>query len=231
MPSAEPPAEPPAATGIDYRRLYAHRFRDIDQRARQAVWDEIATQVYGWMGHPNRLLDPAAGRGEFVNAVPATERWVIDAIEHDEAFLDADVKVLIGDARTLPLPADYFDGVFVSNLLEHFPSQEDVGSFLVRLRCSMVTGGRLAVLGPNFRHCAREYFDYADHTLALTHRAVEEHLYAAGFEIERMIPRYLPYTFRSRFPRAPALVRAYLRFPAAWRILGKQFLVIASAQA
>jgi hypothetical protein len=93
----------------------------------------------------------------------------------------------------------------------------------------MVAGGRVAVLGPNFRYCAREYFDCADHTLALTHVSVEEHLYAAGFEIERVIPRFLPYSFRSRFPQSPALVRAYLNTPLAWRFLGKQFLVIAVA--
>ena len=129
------------------------------------------------------MLDPAAGRGEFVNAIKATERWVIDAVEHEQTFLDDGVKVLIGDARTMPLPDHYFDGVFISNLLEHFVSQEAIGAFLVRLRRAMVSGGRITILGPNFRYCAREYFDCADHTLALTHRSVEEHLYTAGLAI------------------------------------------------
>ena len=181
-----------AVPAIDYQRLYSFRFRNIDQGARQGVWNEIARQVYPWMGSPERVLDPAAGRGEFVNAIPATERWVIDTVEHEQTFLDDGVKVLIGDARTMPLPDDYFDGVFVSNLLEHFVSQEAIGAFLVRLRHSMVSGGRIAVLGPNFRYCAREYFDCADHTLGLTHRSVEEHLYTAGFEIERVIPGIFP---------------------------------------
>ena len=91
----------------------------------------------------------------------------------------------------------------------------------------MTPGGRIAVLGPNFRYCSDEYFDCADHTLALTHVAVEEHLYAAGFEIVRSIPRFIPYSFRSRIPKAPWLVRAYLRTPPLWRVLGKQFLVLA----
>jgi hypothetical protein len=226
MSSAEPPDATPA---IDYQRLYHYRFRGIDQGARQAVWNEIARQVYSWMGSPQRVLDPAAGRGEFINAIPATERWVIDTVEYEQATLDEGVKVLIGDARTMPLPDGYFDGVFISNLLEHLVSQEDVAAFLTHLRRSMAVGGRVAVLGPNFRYCAREYFDCADHTLALTHVSVEEHLYAAGFEIERVIPRFLPYSFRSRFPQSPALVRAYLNTPLAWRLLGKQFLVIAVA--
>ena len=226
MPSHDPPVAP---SGIDYQRMYSFRFRGVDQRARQHVWTEVAKQVYGWMGAPQRVLDPAAGRGEFVNAIPARERWVIDTVEYDEAFLDDDVKVLVGDARTVGLPDQYFDGVFVSNLLEHFSTQEDIAMFLAHMRQAMAGGGRIAVLGPNFRYCAREYFDCADHTLALTHRAVEEHLYAAGFEIDRVIPRYLPYSFRSRIPQAPWMVRAYLRFPPAWGLMGKQFLAIAVA--
>jgi hypothetical protein len=90
----------------------------------------------------------------------------------------------------------------------------------------MAPGGRIAVLGPNFRYCPKEYFDCADHELALTHVAVAEHLYAAGYEIERIIPRYLPYSFRGVLPPSPTLTRRYLQTPLAWRILGKQFLVI-----
>ena len=164
------------------------------------------------------MLDPAAGRGEFVNAIPATERWVIDTVEHEQASLDDGVKVLIGDARTMPLPDGYFDGVFISNLLEHFASQEAIGAFLVRLRHAMAGGGRIAILGPNFRYCAREYFDCADHTLALTHRSVEEHLYTAGFEIERVIPRYLPVLVPQPLPSgagAGAGVPAAHRSPGA----------------
>jgi SAM-dependent methyltransferase len=177
------------------------------------------------------VLDPAAGRGEFVNAIDAEERWVVDSVEYDETVRDPDVKVVIGDVRLVELPEAYFDGVFVSNLLEHLATHDDVARFLQRIRRCMTPGGRIAVLGPNFRFCAREYFDCADHTLALTHVAVEEHLYSAGFEIERVVPRFIPYSFRSRVPQAPWLVRAYLRFPIAWRVLGKQFLIVASKPA
>ena len=52
------------AGGINYERLYTYRFRDFDQVSRQAVWREIARHVHGRMGAPQRVLDPAAGRGE-----------------------------------------------------------------------------------------------------------------------------------------------------------------------
>jgi SAM-dependent methyltransferase len=183
------------------------------------------------MGSPERVLDPAAGRGEFINAVSAKERWVVDSVEYDEAVRDPAVKVIIGDARTVELPEAHFEGVFVSNLLEHLATQDDVARFLHRMRGCLKDGGRIAVMGPNFRYCARDYFDCADHTLALTHGAVEEHLYSAGFEITRAIPRFIPYSFRSRMPQSPWLVRTYLRLPIAWRLFGKQFLVLAEKPA
>ena len=52
-----------------------------------------------------------------------------------------------------------------------------------------------------------------------------------GFEVERMIPRFLPYTTKSRLPQHPALVAAYLRLPIAWRVMGRQALMVARAPA
>jgi len=213
---------------VDLERLYAYRFRSIDQASRQAVWTEIAAWVYSAMGRPNRVLDPAAGRCEFINAVPAQERWIVDTVDHAE-FRDADVKALIADIFTVDLPAQYFDGVFVSNFLEHLDSPEMVSRFLRKIRESMAPGGRVFIMGPNFRYAARRYFDYADHVLPLTHVSVSEHVYTAGFEIERVVPRFLPYSFRTRLPVLPRLVHAYLRVPMLWRALGQQFAVVGRA--
>src|SRR5215471_10355527 len=76
------PVTAPAAVapvgGLNHERLYEYRFRDVDQASRQAVWREIAAYVHARMGAPQRVLDPAAGRGEFITAVPAAERWGVD---------------------------------------------------------------------------------------------------------------------------------------------------------
>lgn len=211
---------------MNYQRLYEYRFRDVDQAVRTAVWREIAAYIHEQLGRPERVLDPAAGRGEFINAVSAAERWGIDRVAYAEGTYEPGVRSIVADVLDAKLPVGYFDGVFVSNFLEHLPTQETVAEFLEHMCHATAVGGRIAIMGPNFRYCAAEYFDMADHTLALTHRAIAEHLYAAGFDPVVVHPRFLPYSFTGRLPPSPAMTRRYLRMPAAWRLLGKQFLVI-----
>jgi hypothetical protein len=211
---------------INYQRLYEFRFADVDQSARTAVWTEIADSIHRQLGRPQRVLDPAAGRGEFINAVPAGERWAIDQVDYEEGTYAPGVHAIVSDIFSAEIPDAHFDAVWVSNFLEHLLTQESVATFLQRMHAALVPGGRIAVMGPNFRYCMNEYFDMADHTLIFTHRAIAEHLYAAGFIPERIVPRFLPYSFTGRLPPSPSLTKLYLRTPAAWKLLGKQFLVI-----
>jgi SAM-dependent methyltransferase len=216
-----------STSSINYQKLYAYRFRDVDQASRQAVWREIARYIYSCLGEPRSVLDPAAGRGEFITAVPAAERWGVDLVSQGD-LEKAGVKMIIADIMDAELPQEHFDGVFISNFLEHLPDQNSVAAVLSKLRDAMVPGGRIAIMGPNFKYCAREYFDCADHTLILSHVGLAEHLHAAGFEVDAMHPRFLPYSFRGLLPPSPALTRTYLNTPMAWKLLGKQFLAIAS---
>lgn len=209
---------------INYERLYAWRFRNVNQVQRQAVWREIARYIHHRMGAPTRVLDPAAGMGEFITAVPATERWGVDRVGHGVPD-SGGLKMIITDIMAADLPGEYFDGVFVSNFLEHLPDQNAVAAVLGKLHDAMEPGGRIAVIGPNFKYCAREYFDCADHTVILSHVAAAEHLYAAGFEVTSVCARFLPFSFRGLLPPSPRLTRAYLRMPVLWPLLGRQFLI------
>jgi SAM-dependent methyltransferase len=211
---------------LNYERLYAYRFRDIDQDARIAVWQEIGPHVHELMGRPRKVLDPAAGRGEFIGAVPAAETWAVDEVSYPEANHKPDTTVITASIMDAELPEAHFDGIYVSNFLEHLPDQEAIVTFLEKMNRAMAPGGRIAIMGPNYRYCADEYWDCADHYVALTHVAIGEHLYTAGFEPTRIVPRYLPYSFRGILPPSRTLTRLYLKTPPAWRLLGKQFLVV-----
>jgi SAM-dependent methyltransferase len=212
---------------IDSQRLYEYRFDGIDQAAREHVWREIAAYLYDMLGRPERVLDPAAGRCEFISATPARERWAVDEVAYPEAVADAGLTVVTSDIMTADLPLDHFDAVFVSNFLEHLPDQNAIAGFLRKMRDVTRSGGRIAILGPNFRYCGARYFDCADHNVVLTEIAVAEHLHAAGFRVMRVTPRFLPYSFRGSLPASTRLTRLYLRLPLAWRLLGRQFLLVA----
>jgi SAM-dependent methyltransferase len=212
---------------IDSQRLYEYRFDGIEQTSREAVWREIAAYVYELLGRPERVLDPAAGRCEFISAIPSRERWAVDEVAYAEAVADSGLTVVTSDVMTADLPPDHFDAVWVSNFLEHLPDQNAIAAFLRRMRDVTRSGGRIAILGPNFRYCGAEYFDCADHNVVLTEVAVAEHLHSAGFRVTRVTPRFLPYSFRGSLPASPRLTRAYLHLPLAWRFLGKQFLLVA----
>lgn len=212
---------------MDLDRIYAYRFQGIDRARRDVVWRELSAYLHRRMGRPRVMLDPAAGTCEFINHVPSAERWAVDM---NAAFLDQyagpDVNHVVADTLHAELPVDHFDGIFVSNFLEHLTSQEDVARFLTKMHGHLRSGGRIAVMGPNFKYAYREYFDFADHTVVLSELGVAEHLFGAGFEVEHVHPRFLPLSFRSGPPPNRTLVRAYLRMPWAWRFFGKQFLVI-----
>ena len=209
-------------------RIYEYRFKDVDMPKRLMVWEELSSWLHGKMGAPKTMLDPAAGMCEFINQVPAEEKWGVDM---NDAFIRKhardDVKVVIGDNRSVELPEGYFEGIFVSNFLEHLHSQEEVADFLERMCRLLKPGGRIAVMGPNFKYVYKEYFDFADHTVILSELGLAEHLYGAGLEPRVIHPRFLPLSFRGGLPINRFLVRMYMRMPFAWRFFGKQFLIVA----
>ena len=148
---ADPAAAPPG-TGMNYARLYDYRFRDVDQAGRQAVWREIAsTCTPGWTSR-SAFSTRRRAAASSSPAVPAAERWGVDLVRQGRPR-GRGVRMIIADIMDAELPDGYFDGVFLSNFLEHLPSQDTVAAVLGKLRAAMSPGGRIAVIGPNFRYC------------------------------------------------------------------------------
>jgi ubiquinone/menaquinone biosynthesis C-methylase UbiE len=212
---------------MNFDRIYEYRFKGIDEDKKKITWEEIADFIYQKLSAPNSILDPAAGKCELINSIKSKERWAVDLNDYFiKKYAAPDVKVVIGDILTTELPENYFEAVFISNFLEHLNSQEEVATLLEKMFRCLKPGGRIAIMGPNFKYAYREYFDFADHTVILSELGVTEHLYGAGFEIENVYPRFLPLSFRGGIPVSRFLVKAYLSMPWAWRFFGKQFLLI-----
>ncbi|HXC76138.1 MAG TPA: methyltransferase domain-containing protein [Candidatus Acidoferrum sp.] len=212
---------------IVLKEVYEQRFNQEDQAAKEAIWRELGRFMQRYIRPDARVVDIACDLGYFIRNIHAGERWATD-IRDVSSSLPKDIRFVPASGLDLAevLPNDYFDIAFFSNYLEHLPSTEAV---LQQLRVTfsiLKPGGSVLILQPNIRLIGGAYWDFIDHQTALTDKSLAEAAVMAGFRTKKVIARFLPYTTKSRIPQHPLLVRAYLSFPPAWLLLGKQTLYI-----
>jgi SAM-dependent methyltransferase len=212
------------------RDLYDIRFDVKAAATKDRIWREIVRYLGRWIDPTAPVLDIGCDRGHFIRFARGSERWATDVRDVAESLPD-DIRFLQGsglDLATL-LPSGHFGTVFMSNYLEHLPSQDAVIEQLRVARRLLRPNGRVIVLQPNIRLVGARYWDFIDHKVALTETSLVEAASIAGLLTEKLIVRFLPYSTKGRLPADPALVRLYLRLPIAWRLLGKQTLYVGSA--
>ncbi len=208
-------------------RVYEHRFPDSEVARKDAVWREISHYLERWIPSNGAVLDLACDRGFFIGHLQTRERWASD-IRDVSAALAPDIQFVQASGLDLlhHLPHGHFDAVFMSNYLEHLQDGQAVIEQFNVVAALLRPGGRVIVLQPNIRLLGGHYWDFIDHRVALTERSLVEAASLAGLDQEVLYTRFLPYTTKSRLPQAGWLVRAYLGFSPAWRILGKQTLYV-----
>ncbi len=213
---------------VDLRQLYDFRFGQTGLEKRRAVWRVLCDSYFSKMIPSDAtILDIACGYGEFINQIRAGSKYAVDLNEDAARHLTPDVKFVRTSALDLSmLPQGELDVVFTSNFLEHFQDKRDLDLLFKEVAKLLKPGGKFIVVGPNIRYAYREYWDFYDHYLPLSHLSLVEGLVLAGFRPERVIDRFLPYTMQGGVPTADILVKMYLALPIAWRFLGKQFLVV-----
>ncbi|CAN5127521.1 hypothetical protein BH18ACT4_BH18ACT4_13010 [soil metagenome] len=232
QPADRPGAELPH-TGEELTRIYDERFSPAEIEVKEKLWAVLCESFFSRLVEPtDTVLDLAAGRCEFLNAIRAGHKIAVDLNPEVERHARGATVVVAPSTDMAPVATGSVDVVFTSNFFEHLPSKRALLDTLTECRRVLRAGGRLIVLMPNIRYCAARYWDYLDHHLPLSHLSLVEALEISGFGIERVVPRFLPYTVKgSRLPPAPWLVRLYLRMPVVWPIVGKQMLVVGRAPA
>ena len=212
---------------IVLKEIYDLRFDEKDRAAKDAIWRELGRFFQRYIKPDARVIDIACDAGYFIRNIKARERWATD-IRSVEDQLPKDVRFVHASGLELAnvLTHDYFDLAFFSNYLEHLPSAEAVLEQLRVAHTLLRPGGQLLILQPNIRLVGGAYWDFIDHQTALTEKSLAEAARMAGFRTKQIIARFLPYTTKSRLPQGPAFVRAYLAFPPAWLLFGKQTLYV-----
>ncbi len=210
-------------------RIYQERFAETGLEKRDKVWKVLCGSFFAKLVRTDAtVLDLACGYGEFINNIKADKKIAVDLNPDSEGYLAADVRFIKSLATDLSaVDDDTVDTVFTSNFLEHLHDKSECDQVFAEVRRVLKDQGTFIILGPNIRYAYAEYWDYYDHYLPLSDRSLAEGLRLAGFKVEHVIARFLPYTMKNNTPTHALLVRLYLAMPFAWCFLGKQFLVVA----
>lgn len=215
-------------------KLYSNRFNLQEQQAKAKLWKVLIQQfLQPFVGKDAVVLDIGGGYCEFINQVQAREKYLIDLNPDAKQFADPDVQVMninVLDFEQRNVLSKRFDRIFVSNFFEHLRNKEELIEVLAFCYEHLNPGGKLLVIQPNFKYSFREYYDFIDHHLPITHISLEEVLKTIGFRIDVMIPRFLPFSTKGR-PSSPLLLEIYLKLPVVWNVLGAQLFTVASKPA
>jgi ubiquinone/menaquinone biosynthesis C-methylase UbiE len=207
--------------------MYGERFAD-DDPFRVTMWQILCRDYFQrWIEPLATVVEVAAGRCEFINAIEAGHRIAVDLNPDMANHAEPGVEAHLAASTDMSMIPDHrADVVFVSNFFEHLP-RPDILETLREIRRVLAPTGRLLVLQPNIRYCERDYWMFFDHITALDHHSLAEALGICGFVVEHQVVRFLPFTTKRRVPKSPWLVRLYLKLPVLWRVFGQQTFVVA----
>jgi len=212
----------------ELQKIYSVRFAGLEAYRNQ-VWEVLTSEFFSkWITPADSVLDLGCGYCEFINNISAGEKFAMDLNPSAREHVASKVRLFEQDCSTTwPLRDSSLDAVFSSNFFEHLPTKASFQATLLEARRCLRPGGRVIAIGPNVKFLSGAYWDFFDHHLPLTEKAVSEALVMAGFEVEWAVARFLPYTMVQGFRPPICTVRVFLKMPVIWRFFGRQFLVVA----
>ncbi|MGF1511100.1 MAG: class I SAM-dependent methyltransferase [Myxococcota bacterium] len=192
---------------VDYRGRYP------ELAFRAGVWREVARYIRGHVPPPTTVVELGAGYCDFINAFDAAERIAFDLNPEMARHAAPGVEFRTGDASGVSeLPRGSVDLVLASNFLEHL-TLDALEALMPEVRRVIRPGGHWAIVQPNFRLCPEHYFDDETHVTIFSDESLAQLLLRHAFRMDRIEPRFLPFSMKSRLPKWPILVRGYLHSP------------------
>jgi SAM-dependent methyltransferase len=211
------------------RAIYHRRFSET-VAYRNRVWQALTSSFFSvWIRADATVLDLGCGYGEFSNNIRAGRKLAMDLNPDAPKYLAKEVEFLEQDCSARwPLGDQTLDVVFTSNFFEHLPDKACLRRTLQQAFRCLKPGGRLIAMGPNIKYLPGAYWDLFDHQIPLSDVSLGEALELEGFTLEKVVPRFLPFTMVNA-PQYPIfLLKLYLALPWLWWIKGRQFLLVAA---
>lgn len=211
----------------DNQSYYETRF--AFNSGRSVVWKAIAEYLNRFIPKESAVLDLGCGYGDFVNNISAESKYAIDLNPDNKKYMQKDVNFFGASVlEPFPIADNSIDVVFASNLLEHFDDAE-LATILNSVKRCLKPGGRFIIMQPNYFYCYREYWDDYTHKKAFSHTAIVDFFQSSGLKVIKAIPRFMPFSLKSRLPKSYWLTKMYLNSPI--RPFAKQMLVVAKKEA
>jgi SAM-dependent methyltransferase len=213
------------------QQQYRQRFSSAADY-RNALWSVLCNDFFQrYVDKASVLLDLGCGWGEFSNNIVARKKYAMDMNPDAAVRLNDDVELILQDcSQPWPLEADSLDVVFTSNFLEHLPQKINVELTVSEVRRCLRPGGVFIALGPNVRLLPGAYWDFWDHHVQISDRSLVELLNMSGFRVAEQHAGFLPYTMSDGNQPNLLLVKLYLRLRFFWKLLGKQFFIVAVSE-
>ena len=208
--------------------MYGTRFGPHSEY-RKEVWSVLVDDWFGkYIRATDAVLDLGSGYGEFINTIRCREKFAMDLNPDSPSFLANDVTFLPQDCSARwPLA-----GTPRSTSCSRATSSNTCrtrwrwGEPWTRFTAACVRAAASSRWDRTSSTCRACTGISGITYVPLTEASLKEALVTRGFTVDVCLGRFLPYTMASG-PRYPlALLRAYLKLPLAWRIFGKQFLVV-----
>ncbi len=191
---------------------------------RNRIWKVLCEYLQKFIPEGLRVLDVGAGYCYFINNINAHEKYALDSDNEVLNYANNNVEKVVCNVKSTKFEDNFFDVMFSSNLLEHL-SIDEILQTLNELNRISKEEGILVIISPNFKYCFRIYFDDFTHKSIITDTSLKDMLQTAGFMIEKIMPKFLPFSAESRLPKSSLLLRLYLMSP--WKPFAGQMLIVA----
>lgn len=214
---------------LDVKRLYDSRFTTFERIRKNELWKILCAEfLQQYIKIGDTVLDVGAGNCEFINNIKAGRKIALDVNRDLKKNTAKGVEIVQAPVKRLKnlFKDNSLDVIFMSNLLEHLDSKEEVFRLLNESISVLKKNGRLLIMQPDVNLVGGEYWDYFDHKVPLTFLSLLEVTRAIGFNLKDSRYPFLPYTTKTKFlPLSPILLKIYLKIRPLQIIFGKQFFL------